>query len=105
MSDKTGSKPVVEVDCPKCGTHLVVDASSSAVLESRDPVNPRKEADLKHAGKLLQEESARIHKRYQQIVEAEKGRGTEMDRRFKDFMEKAKDEPLPSKPVRDIDLD
>jgi hypothetical protein len=105
MSDKTDDKPVVNVDCPCCGTRLVVDAARGVVLESRNPVNPRKEADLKNAGQVLQEESSRIHKRYQQIVEAEKGRGSEMDRKFKDFLEKAKDEPPPPKPVRDIDLD
>jgi hypothetical protein len=105
MHDNTDPKPVVKVDCPCCGARLTVDAARGVVLESRDHVSPRREADLRNANQLLQEESSRIHKRYQQIVEAEKGRGTEMDRRFKDFLEKAKDEPPTDKPVRDIDLD
>jgi hypothetical protein len=104
MSDPAESKPVVKVDCPCCGTHLVIDAARSAVLESREPVNLRKEADLKNAQQVLQEESSRIHERYRQIVEADKGRGATMEKKFKDFLEKAKDEPAP-KPIRDIDLD
>lgn len=104
MSDHGESKPVVKVDCPCCGTHLVIDAAQGVVLESRQPVNPRKEASLSDAQQVLKEESSRIQERYRQIVEADKGRGPTMEKKFKDFLEKAKDEPAP-KPVRDIDLD
>jgi hypothetical protein len=104
MSDPVENSPAVKVDCPCCGTQLIIDAERSVVLESRKPVHPRKEADLSNAREVLEEESSRIHERYRQIVDAEKGRGAAMDRKFKDFLEKAKDEPAP-KPVRDIDLD
>ena len=104
MSDHAENKPVVKVDCPCCGTSLVIDAARGVILESREPVNPRKETSLSDAQKVLNEESSRIHERYRQIVEAEKGRGATMEKKFKDFLEKAKDEP-PPKPVRDIDLD
>lgn len=104
MPDPVDNRPVVKVECPCCGTHLVIDAARSVVLESREPVNPRKEASLSDAQQLLKEESSRIHERYRQIVEADKGRGASMEQKFKDFLEKAKDDPAP-KPVRDIDLD
>ncbi|MEK6779887.1 MAG: hypothetical protein AABY80_09485 [Candidatus Deferrimicrobiota bacterium] len=104
MSESVENRPVVKVDCPCCGTNLVIDAARGVVLESRQPVNPRKEASLSDAQQLLKEESSRIHERYQQIVEADKGRGATMEKKFKDFLEKTKDEPA-SKPVRDIDLD
>jgi len=104
MADPLESKPVVKVDCPCCGTNLVIDPARGVVLESRGPVNPRKEASLSDARQVLKEESSRIHERYRQIVETEKGRGATMEKKFKDFLEKAKDEPAP-KPVRDIDLD
>jgi hypothetical protein len=83
---------------------LVIDAERCAVLESHEAVNPRKGADLKDAQQVLKEESDRIHDRYRQIVEADKTRGATMDQKFKEFFEKAKDEP-PPRPVRDIDLD
>ena len=104
MSDPADNKPVVQVECPCCGSTLVIDAARGVVLECRQPVNPRKEADLKDAQQVLQEESSRIHERFRQIVEADKGRGATMEKKFKDFLEKTKDEPAP-KPVRDIDLD
>ena len=104
MSDPSGDGPVFRLDCPCCGANLVVDAMRGVVLESSEPGNARKGADLKDAGLILKEESSRIHDRYRQIVEAEKGRGATMEKRFKDFLEKAKDEP-PPRPVRDIDLD
>ncbi len=104
MADPKESKPALKVDCPCCGTILVIDAERGVVLEHSPPVHPRKEASLSDARQVLEEESTRLHERYRQIVEVEKGRGATMDKRFKEFLEKAKDEPAP-KPVRDIDLD
>lgn len=104
MSEETGSRRVFNLDCPCCGARISVDAESGAVLESREAVDPRKGADLKDAQQLLKEESERIQDRFRQIVEADKMREATMDRKFKEFFEKAKDEPAP-KPVRDIDLD
>ncbi len=104
MEDPSGKRNVVSVECPCCRTKLVIDAGNGAVLESREPGSERKEADLKDARQLLQEESSRIHDRYRRIVEADKGRGAAMEQKFKDFMEKAQEEPAP-KPLRDIDLD
>lgn len=104
MSDRIEDRPVIKADCPCCGTRLVIDTASGHVLESDGPAHPRKEAPLSDAVKVLKEESSRIDERYRQIVEADKGRGATMERKFKDFLEKAKEEP-PPKPIRDIDLD
>lgn len=104
MPDQAEGRTVLNVQCPCCGASIAVDAASGAVLESREAADPRKGADLKDAQKLLKEESERIHDRFRQIVEADKGREAAMDRKFKEFFEKAKDEPA-SGPVRDIDLD
>ncbi len=104
MPDSIDNKTPFKVECPCCGAALVIDGEKGIVLESHKPVNPRKEAELKDAHQLLKEESTRIHEKFKQIVEADKGRGATMDKKFKEFMEKSKDEPAP-KPVRDIDLD
>ena len=104
MTDPKESNPVLKVDGPCCGTILVIDAARGAVLESSPPAHPRKEASLSDARQVLEEESTRLHERYRQIVEAEKGRGATMEKKFKDVLEKTKDEPAP-RPVRDIDLD
>ncbi|MBF8257872.1 MAG: hypothetical protein HW377_246 [Actinobacteria bacterium] len=104
MSDPGKNPQVLKVECPCCATQLFIDAGQGVVIESRQPANARKEADLKDAHQVLKEESSRIQEKFRQIVEADKGRGATMDKKFKDFMEKAKDEPAP-KPLRDIDLD
>jgi hypothetical protein len=104
MPDPAVKPPVFEVDCPCCRMRLVIDAATGVLLESRDPSNARKSASLSDAQQLLKEESARIHERYRQIVEVERGRGASMEKKFQDFLEKAKDEPA-SRPVRDVDLD
>lgn len=104
MSDRVENRPSIKVDCPCCGARLVIDTAQGEVLESSAPVNPRKEASLSDAEKVLKEEASRIDDRYRQIVEASRERGATMEKKFKDFLEKAKEEP-PRKPVRDIDLD
>lgn len=104
MADPNETRPVLNVNCPCCGARLVIDAERCAVLESSEAVDPRRLADLKDARQVLKEESDRIHDRYRRIVEADKVRGATMDKKFKEFFEKAKDEP-PPKPVRDVDLD
>ena len=97
--------PTLKIDCPCCGAQLTIDATRGFVVETNDPAAvARKTAELKDADRLLAEESAGIEDKFKKIVEADKGRGAAMDKLFKSFMEKTKDEPV-EKPVRDIDLD
>ncbi|MGE5189989.1 MAG: hypothetical protein ACM3NF_08040 [Gemmatimonadota bacterium] len=94
----------LKVACPCCGASLTVDGRSGAVGEWKPAQDPRKVADLKDAEKLLREERERVASRYRDIVEAEKGKGAAMDRKFQEFLEKSQGEPA-AKPLRDIDLD
>lgn len=95
----------LKVECPCCKAQLVIDSVRGVVVEKVDPASEaRKAADLKDAGRVLAEESSRIEDKYKKIVEADKGRSAAMDKLFKSFMEKAKDEPV-EKPMKDIDLD
>ena len=105
MSDSVEGKHTLKVDCPCCGAQLVVDMIRGIVVEKIDPASAaRKATDLKEAERVLAEESSRIEDKYRQIVEADKGRGAAMDKLFKSFIEKTKDEPV-EKPLKDIDLD
>jgi hypothetical protein len=105
MADPGENHTAVEVECPCCGAHLRIDTVRGVLLETRKPDSAsRMASSLSQAPKLLAEESSRIEEKYQQIVAAEKGRGAAMDKLFRNFMEKEKDEPA-AKPVRDIDLD
>jgi hypothetical protein len=105
MADTPEEKSTLTVECPCCKAQLVIDPVRGIVVEKVDPAGAaRKAADLKDAGRVLAEESSRIEEKYKKIVESDKGRGAAMDKLFKSFMEKAKDEPV-EKPVKDIDLD
>src|SRR5665647_2119073 len=104
MPDHPEKGGVLEVTCPCCEARLTVDPVSGAVLGSEKAVHARAGVDLKDARRVLEEETARIHERYDQIVQTEKGRGAVLEKLFKTHIEKSKDEPAP-RPIRDIDLD
>lgn len=96
--------PTLRITCPCCNASLRVDPADGTVRDWTEAKHPRKTADLKDAMKVLAEEKARVDARYQEIVRADKEKGSVMDRKFKDFMEKSKEEDIP-KPLRDVDLD
>jgi hypothetical protein len=104
MPEQPGKGNVLEVTCPCCEARLTVDPASGAVLESEKAAHARAGVDLKDARRVLEQETARIHERYDQIVQTEKGRGAVLEKLFKSHIEKSKDEPAP-RPIRDIDLE
>lgn len=102
MAEKDPS--TIQVTCPCCGATLTVDPSLPAVLDHKLPPKPQAVTQLKDAAKVLQEEAARREEKYQQILEAEKSKGKVLDKKFRELLKKAKEEPL-QKPLKDIDLD
>ena len=102
MSDKDPS--TIQVTCPCCGSSLTIDASLAAVLNHKLPAKPQVVAQMKDVHTLVKEEAARRDEKYQQLAEAEKNKGKLLDRKFKELLKKAKEEPL-EKPLKDIDLD
>jgi len=103
MPDHPERGSVIEVTCPCCDARLTVDPALGTVIGSEKGAHARAGIDLKDAQRVLEQESARIHERYDEIVRTEKGRGAALDKLFKSHMEKSKDEPV-SPPVREIDL-
>ena len=104
MTDHPEKGVVLDVTCPCCEARLSIDPASGVVVESEKAAHARAGVDLKDAQRVLEQETARIHERYDQIVQAEKGKGAALDKLFKTHIEKSKDEPAP-RPIRDIDLD
>ena len=104
MPDRTEKAGALEVTCPCCEARLTVDPASGAVLGSEKAAHARAGVDLKDAKRVLEEETARIHERYDQIVQTEKGRGAALEKLFESHIEKSKDAPA-TRPIRDIDLD
>ena len=96
-------KSELEVTCPCCGAVLVVDTNLGRVISHREPERTDK-PELHEAARILAAEDARREALFQQSVEAEKGRGDALDRRFEEALRQAKQEPV-TRPSRDFDLD
>ncbi len=93
----------IELECPCCGTTLVVDLNLKRVVSHREPEREDK-PELSHAQAILTEEAERREALFKQSVADEKGRGAALSRRFDEALKQAKKEPI-ERPVRDFDLD
>ena len=96
-------KSELEVTCPCCHTTLVVDTNLGRVVSHKEPDRGNK-PELSEAQRILAEEAARRESIFQQSVDAEKGRGDALSKRFDEALRQAREEPV-TKPVRDFDLD
>lgn len=96
-------KSELEVACPCCRALLVVDTNLGRVVSHREPERGDK-PELSEAARILAAEAARREALFEQSVEAEKGRGDALDRRFEEALRQAKGEPV-TRPARDFDLD
>lgn len=96
-------KSELEVTCPCCRTLLVVDTNLGRVVSHREPERGDK-PELDEAARIVAADAARRDALFEQSVEAEKGRGDALDRRFEEALRQAKQEPV-TRPPRDFDLD
>lgn len=96
-------KSELEVACPCCQATLVIDLNLGRVVSHKEPERGNK-PELSDAQRILAEEAARREAIFQQSVDAEKGRGDALARRFEEALRQANNEPV-SKPTRDFDLD
>ena len=102
MSDEV--KPAIELICPCCQARLTVDPELGAVLHHELPPKAASITDLKTAVEELKGEADRREARFKESMEAEKEKAKLLERKFKELLKKAKDEPV-SRPTREIDLD
>ena len=93
----------LELTCPCCGSTLIVDINLGRIVSHKQPERTDM-PELSDAQRILSAEAARREALFQQSVEAEKGRGDALSRRFEEALRQAKEEPI-TKPVRDFDLD
>ena len=96
-------KSEIEVTCPCCRASLVVDTNLGRVVSHHEPERGDK-PELDEAHRILAAEAARRESLFEQSVEAEKGRGDALDRRFEEALRHANQEPV-TRPLRDFDLD
>ncbi len=96
-------KSELEVTCPCCRTLLVVDTNLGRVVSHREAERGDK-PELDEAARIVAADAARRDALFEQSVQAEKGRGDALDRRFEEALRQAKQEPV-TRPPRDFDLD
>ena len=96
-------KSELEVTCPCCRASLVIDTNLGRVISHREPERSDK-PELDDAARILAAEAARREALFEQSVDAEKGRGDALARRFEEALKQAKQEPI-IRPDRDFDLD
>jgi hypothetical protein len=96
-------KSELEVTCPCCRASLVIDTNLGRVIAHREPERGDK-PELDEAARILAAEAARREALFEQSVEAEKGRGDALAKRFEEALRQAKQEPI-TRPDRDFDLD
>ena len=102
MNDET--KPTIELICPCCQARLTVDPELGQVLHHEPPPKTASVTDLKTAVEELKGEASKREARFKESMEAEKEKAKLLERKFKELLKKAKDEPI-TRPTRDIDLD
>jgi hypothetical protein len=83
---------------------MEVDAELGKVLLHEPPAKAAKAPDLNHASQLLKKEAERRESLFKQSAEEEKMKSELLDRRFREAIEKTKDEPT-KPPLKEIDLD
>ncbi len=93
----------LEVTCPCCGAVLVVDTNLARVISHTEAERGDK-PELSQAERILAAEAARREALFQESVQAEKGRGDALARRFEEALKQAHEEPV-TKPTRGFDLD
>jgi len=96
-------KSELEVVCPCCQSTLVVDINLGRVVGHKEPERGDK-PELSEAQRILAEQAARREAIFQQSVDAEKGRGDALSKRFEEALRQEREEPV-TKPMRDFDLD
>ena len=96
-------KSELEITCPCCRASLVIDTNLGRVISHREPERTDK-PELDDAARILAAEAARREALFEQSVDAEKGRGDALARRFEEALKQAKQEPI-TRPDRDFDLD
>ena len=93
----------LELQCPCCGSTLVVDLNLKRIVSHSEPEREDK-PELGEAGRILSAEAARREAIFRQSVADEKGRGAALSKRFDEALKQARREPV-ERPARDFDLD
>jgi len=91
------------VTCPGCQGRLTIDAALEAIVAHEPPPRVRSGMDLGDALSSLKGQASRREERFKEQVKAEESKAQVLDRKFREGLKKAKDDP--GRPTNPLDLD
>jgi hypothetical protein len=94
----------IDLICPCCQARLTIDVGLKAVIHHEVPAKATPNIDLQEALGALKSEANRREAQFQQALAAERGKGKVLEKKFEEFLKKAKEDRSPPQP-RPIDLD
>jgi hypothetical protein len=93
----------IDVICPCCQARLTIDLELKAVIHHEAAAKATPSKDLQEALGALKSEANRREAQFQQGLAAEREKGKVLERKFEEFLKKAKEDRSPP-PPRPIDL-
>lgn len=95
---------MIDVTCPCCEARLTIDPERQAVIHHEAPTKNTASLNLQDALGALKSEADRREAQFQQGLAAERQKGKVLERKFEEFLKKAKEDRSPP-PPRPVDLD
>ena len=95
---------MIDVTCPCCEARLTIDPERQAVIHHEAPPTKTASLNLQDALGTLKSEADRREAQFQQGLVAERQKGKVLERKFEEFLKKAKEDRSPP-PPRPVDLD
>ena len=93
----------IEIICPCCQALLTIDLGLNTVIHHEVAAKAAPSMDLQEALGALKSQASRREAQFQQALAAERGKGKVLERKFEEFLKKAKEDRSPPSP-RPIDL-
>jgi hypothetical protein len=94
----------LEVICPCCQSRLTIDPVRRAVVHHEEPAKAAPGMNLQEALGALKAEAHRREAQFQQALAAEREKGKVLEKKFEEFLKKAREDRSPP-PPRPIDLE
>jgi uncharacterized Zn finger protein (UPF0148 family) len=94
----------IDVTCPCCQARLTIDPEQRAVIHHESATKNSVNINLQDALGALKSEADRREAQFQQALAAERHKGKVLEKKFEEFLKKAKEDRSPPAP-RPVDLD
>ena len=94
----------IDVICPCCQSRLTIDTVEQAVVHHEEPPKAAPSMDMQEALGTLKADAHRREAQFQQALAAERQKGKVLEKKFEEFLKKAREDRSPP-PPRPIDFE